>query len=208
MHDTVGFKAFFHALAFVNGGVLMAFEIMASRILAPVFGNTIFVWGSLIGVFMAGMAVGYFVGGTLADRFRHAALLGGTFFLAAGLLLTLPGYSGELCLWIDGWNLDPRLAALLAATALFFLPAAAMGAISPMLFVLGAHDARRFGRRVGNLYAVSTLGSIVGTLGGAFYLVTVMGTRSSILLLGGICLLLGGSACAAHRLLVPGADSR
>jgi hypothetical protein len=118
-------------------------------------------------------------------------LLGCTFFLAGGLLLSLPFYGGDFCLWVDGWNFDPRFATLLSSGALFFMPSAALGAISPMLFVIGSHDELKAGRRVGNLYAVSTLGSIAGTLGGAFYLVTVMGTRASIMLLGLVCLVLG-----------------
>jgi hypothetical protein len=177
-----------YALAFLNGAVLMAFEIIGSRILAPVFGNGIYVWGSLIGVFMAGMATGYFTGGALADRFRHPALLFASFAVSGLLLLSLPWYGSSLSLWIDGQDLDPRTATLFASLLLFFLPSAAMGAISPMLFVIGAGDLLRPGRRVGDLYAVSTLGSILGTLGGAFYLVTALGTRSTMWLLGSICL--------------------
>ena len=75
-------------IVFTSGGVLLSLEIIASRVLAPYFGNSIYVWGSLIGVFLAALSVGYAVGGRVADRFPSLAIFAGIVFLAG--LLTVP----------------------------------------------------------------------------------------------------------------------
>ena len=77
-------------VVFVCGGVLMAFEMVGSRILAPTFGSTVFVWGSLIGVFLGALSVGYLVGGRLADKWPSFFVLG-AIIAAAGLSPTMPG---------------------------------------------------------------------------------------------------------------------
>ncbi len=75
---------------FLSGAVLLGLEITASRVLAPTFGSSLFVWGSLIGVVLAGLAVGYWAGGTLADRWPSAYLLVGALSLGAVLVLAVP----------------------------------------------------------------------------------------------------------------------
>lgn len=183
-----------YAIVFVNGAALMGFEILGSRVLAPSFGNSIFVWGSLIGVFMAGMALGYFFGGWLGDRWPSRFLFSLLLALPGLLLLVFPYYSFPLTELLADYDLGPRAGPFLASLCLFLVPSVFLGAVSPYAFVLAVRDLRTAGRSVGALYAISTVGSIVGTLGTSFYLILWAGTRSSIQLTG--CLLIAAALAA------------
>jgi len=173
-----------YAIVFINGAVLMGFEILGSRVLAPYFGNSIFVWGSLIGVFMAGMALGYFLGGWLGDRCPSRFLFASLLALSGLFMLVFPYWGFHVAEWIADFDPGPRAGPLLACSLLFLAPSVSLGAVSPFAFVLAVSDLRSAGRSVGSLSAVSTVGSIFGTLGTAFYMILWAGTRSSLQLLG------------------------
>ena len=190
MEPTVSRLSLLYIIVFVNGAVLMGFEILGSRVLSPYFGNTIFVWGSLIGVFMAGMAIGYYLGGWFGDRWRSRFLLAVFLILPGFILLLFPYFAFPCTELIADLELGPRAGPLLASLMLFLLPSVFQGAVSPCAFVLAVKDLRSAGRSVGSLYAISTIGSIAGTLGTAFYLILWMGTRSSLQLLGGFLVLI------------------
>jgi len=182
-------KPILYAIAFLSGAVVLSLEIMASRILQPRFGNTVFVWGSLISIFLAGLSTGYFLGGHLADRRRSFLAFGILLLLSALLLLTLPLYAFSVCEAIFnslGIARVERLGPLLASLSLFFIPTAVLGTTSPYAVKLLSDDPERLGRQVGTLYAVSTIGSIVGTLGTTFFLILWMGTRQALFLLGAL----------------------
>ncbi|PLX91990.1 MAG: spermine synthase, partial [Desulfuromonas sp.] len=153
-------QSLLYGIAFTNGALLMGMEILGSRILAPVLGNSIFVWGSLIGVFMGGMAVGYYVGGWLGDRFPLPSVLVSLLGFSALYLLLLPLWATPFSLFLADLEFDPRVSALLASLTLFYVPSLSMGAVSPFLFVLLFKGRQHAGRSVGALYAVSTVVSI------------------------------------------------
>ncbi|MDT8424271.1 MAG: fused MFS/spermidine synthase [Desulfuromonadales bacterium] len=194
MGRTNAHLALIYAIVFVNGAALMAFEILGSRVLAPSFGNSIFVWGSLIGVFMAGMALGYFFGGVLGDRCRSRLLFALLPTLPGLLLLVFPYYAFPLTAWLADYDLGPRFGPFLACLLLFLLPSVFLGAVSPYAIVLALHDLRRAGQSVGALYAISTVGSIAGTLGTSFYLILWLGTRSALQSIGVLLLVAGAAA--------------
>src|SRR4249920_955755 len=102
------------AAVFLSGAVLLGVEIAASRVLAPAFGSSLYVWGSLIGVVLAGLAVGYWAGGALADRFPSPYLLVGALALGAALVLAIPVLDGWVIERIVAWDPGPRLDPLLA----------------------------------------------------------------------------------------------
>jgi hypothetical protein len=176
-------------IVFLTGSVVMSFEILGSRILAPHFGNDVFVWGSLISVFLSGLTVGYWGGGKLADRIAN--------LYCFALLLAIPGLS--LCIMplycdaVNNWIFDSqfgmRAEPLLASIILFMPPTIFMGAVSPYAVKLQVKNISKLGRGVGNLYALSSLGSIVGTLLTSFYLITLMGVRKIIITEGGILIM-------------------
>src|SRR3954468_23937598 len=103
------------ASVFLSGAVLLGLEITASRVLAPTFGSSLYVWGSLIGIVLTGLAVGYWVGGVAADRMPSAYLLVSVLALGAVLVALVPVIDEDVLSWIVGWDPGPRLDPLLAA---------------------------------------------------------------------------------------------
>lgn len=191
--------ALIYAIVFVNGAVLMGFEILGSRALAPGFGNSIFVWGSLIGVFMAGMSVGYFWGGWLGDRWPSHLLFALLLLVPGLMILGFPSYGFPLVEVLADYDLGPRSGPFVACLVLFLLPAIFLGAVSPFAFVLALGDLRKAGQSVGTLYAISTVGSIVGTLGTSFYLILWAGTRASLHMLGVLLIVTAFTALKVKR---------
>lgn len=171
-------------LVFVSGAVLMGLEMAGSRILASHFGSSIYVWGSIIGVFLAALSAGYFAGGLAADRKPSFFLLNVLVLLAGCWLLLLPLYDNLICRGIRSANLGSRLEPLLATTILFGGPSILMGMVSPFAVRLSASAIDRIGNTAGRLYALSTLGSIVGTLVTAFWLIPMIGVHTILKALG------------------------
>ena len=171
-------------IVFVSGGVLLSLEIIASRVLAPYFGNSIYVWGSLIGVFLAALSIGYASGGRLADRYPSPGLFAGIVFLAGLLTVPIPLMAASVLDAIARANLGPQLNPLAGAIALFVVPSIVMGMVSPFAVRLRARAVGTMGQTAGTLYAISTVGSIVGTLAASFVLINFLGVRAIIQLLG------------------------
>lgn len=180
---------------FIAGAVLLGLEIASSRVLAPFFGSSLYVWGALIGVVLAGLSVGYWLGGMAADREPTPQLFVGVLALGALLVLAIP--------FVDGWVLDrvveldpgPRLNPLLATVILFGAPAVVLGTVSPIAVKLRARSLDRLGRTAGRLFAISTAGSIAGTFATAFWLIPELGT-DQLLAAGAVALMLAAAAVA------------
>ncbi|MEW6569746.1 MAG: fused MFS/spermidine synthase [Nitrospirota bacterium] len=168
-------------IVFVCGTVVMSFEILGSRVLAPNFGSSVFVWGSLISVFLAGLSAGYYLGGKVADINPSSRKLALIIIAPAVLLITFPLYGAPLSDWIFMKDMGIRLSPLLASMLLFFVPSVFLGAVSPYTVKLLICSLHTSGKTVGTLYALSTLGSILGTLLTSFYLITVTGVKSLIM---------------------------
>jgi len=162
----------------------MALEIVGSRVLAPYFGGSIFVWGSLIGVFLAALSIGYYVGGRLVDRWPIASLLAVFLFAAGAFVLLLPTYGSRISDEIALRDYGARANPLLTCMLLFFIPGMLMAVTSPFVIRLTARSLKQVGHASGMVYAISTIGSIAGTLGTAFYLIPALGTRAILYLLG------------------------
>lgn len=176
-------NASIYLIAFICGFVLMSFEILGSRVLAPYFGQSIYVWGALISVLLTALGVGNYYGGIMADRYRGfsipllmTALCGAYFFIT-------PWLSYYICRFITFYIIDPRLGVLLAAAAVFWLPAICLGMVTPNLVKLLVNDLKRLGRGSGHLLGISTAGNIVGTLLTAFFFIGRFPTGLSIQLL-------------------------
>jgi spermidine synthase len=161
---------------FVSGGVVLGMEIAASRVLAPFFGNSLFVWGSLIGIVLAGLAVGYWAGGMLADRWPEPRLLAIVMGLGALGVLAIPVLDGPVLEAIVEWDPGPRLNPLLAAVALFGAPSIVLAGVAPIAVRLHAKSLATLGQTAGRLFAISTAGSIAGTFATAFWLIPEFGT--------------------------------
>ncbi len=188
-----------YALAFTGGFVIMSLELLGGRVMAPYFGSSIYVWGSIITVFMLSLALGYLFGGRLSLHRPSLTRFGIIFAVAAVLLYPLVYFSEPAMVWIFERIEDPRYGSLMAASVLFILPTIIMGMISPYsvrLLVVTTHES---GQVAGRLYFFSTLGSALGTLATSFYFVLWFEINTILTLLALALLTMSGIAVAAGR---------
>jgi spermidine synthase len=161
---------------FLAGAALMSLEIVGARVLAPVFGTSIFVWGSLITVFLASLALGAALGGRLADRNPRPSVLAGL-LVASGVLtwVVFLAPAPVMRLFADA-SIPDRFRSLLAAIALFSAPCTLMGMVTTFAVRLAAREIATLGAAAGRLSAISTAGSIAGTFATTFFLIPVLST--------------------------------
>lgn len=188
--------------AFLNGFVIMTIELLGGRVLSPYFGTSVYVWGSIITIFMLSLSLGYLWGGRLSSRNPDPRVYASFFGLSA--LLSLP------VIFFSEWTMtqvflaieDPRYGSLIAASALYFLPICLMGMVSPYSIRLLVSSEEHSGRMAGLLYFVSTLGSALGTLLTSFYFVLWFEIDTIMWGAIGALLLCGASVMLVHRLSV------
>ncbi len=161
---------------FTSGAVLLGVELAASRVLAPFFGNSLFVWGALIGVVLTGLMLGYWLGGVAVDRLPAEWLLVSTMGLGALGVLLIPLIDGPILEFVVRWDPGPRLNPLVASTLLFGPASVLLAATTPIAVRLVARSLATVGRTSGGLFSISTAGSIVGTYLTAFLLIPELGT--------------------------------
>ncbi len=188
-----------YVVVFVCGAVLMGLEMIGSRILAPNFGNSIFVWGSLISIFLAALTLGYYLGGVVADRWPHLRVMAALVAAPGAMIFALPFVYPAINRAIAQNGLGPRWDPLLASIVLFLPPSVFLGTVSPFAIRLAARAVAEMGTTAGLLYAISTAGSILGTLVTAFYLIGVAGVARIVHLLGIILVLLAAAMLVAER---------
>ncbi|MCP9451412.1 MAG: fused MFS/spermidine synthase [Nitrospira sp.] len=170
--------------ALVTGAVVMALEIVGSRLLAPVFGNSLYVWGALIGVILAAMSSGYAFGGWMADRYTGGGVLA-ALLLGSGSWTFLVAWGNQPVLFeIEKLVQDPRWGPCLAATVLLAPPAFGLSGVLPAMLRLAVADMAHMGFHTGRMIALSTVGSLAGTWGTAFFLLSWIGTQSLLTWLG------------------------
>jgi spermidine synthase len=187
---------------FVAGAALLGVEIAASRVLAPFFGSSLFVWGALIGVVLAGLSLGYWAGGALADRYPALWLLVAAIGAGAASVLAIPIVDEPVLRWIVDWDPGPRADPLLAATILFGLPSVLFAMVSPIAIRLRTRSVASVGTTAGRLYALSTAGSIAGTFATAFYLVPELGTDQLLGIVAATLFLVVALVAASQRLVL------
>lgn len=184
-------RLFLLVTALVTGAIVMALEILGSRLLAPIFGNSLFVWGALIGVILAAMSSGYAFGGWASDRYRVAAVLA-WLLLGSGAWTLLMSWMGQVTILNVAKAIeDPRWGPSLAAGVLLAPPAFGLSGVMPALLRLAVVDMGYLGRHAGSMIALSTVGSLAGTWGTAFFLLSWLGTQTLVASLGAIQVVLG-----------------
>lgn len=169
-------------VVFVSGLVLMALEIAGGRLLVFDYGGTVFVWGAIIAVVLSGLSIGYYFGGRLADKMPDEKVLAFLILLASLLILIIPFVYSRLVSLIK-WA-PFMFAPLLIVALLFFLPSVLLGCVSPYAIKLKAKKLEKIGSVVGNLYALATVGSVVGTFLATFVLILFMRIDNVFILLG------------------------
>jgi len=165
---------------FVTGTVGMVLEIVGSRLLAPYFGNSIFIWTGLIGVILGFLSLGYFLGGRLADKTANHAGLNSLLFFAAVSVFFVFVFDKVLLPQIY-WAGDIRFISVLISILLFAAPSTFLGMITPYATRLLIKEVNNAGAIIGRAYAVSTFGSIFGTFCAGFILITLVGSEKIVL---------------------------
>jgi spermidine synthase len=174
-------------LAFTGGLASLGIEFAAARLLAPFFGQSLFIWGTLIGLILIYLTIGYYAGGRLADRRPDARLLFQLTAAAALLTAAIPIVSRPiLSLAQTGFaqlSVGLVLGSLLSVIVLFAAPVILLGMVSPFVIRLRIRELETAGNAAGAVYALSTLGSILGTFLPVFWLIPTYGTRPTIFVL-------------------------
>lgn len=169
----------------------MALEILGSRLLAPVFGNSLFVWGALIGVILAAMSSGYAFGGWISDRYRASTVLAGLLLFSGCWTFLISWASQPILFHVEKLVEDPRWGPCLAATVLLAPPAFGLSGVLPAMLRLAVADMEHIGRHTGRMIALSTVGSLIGTWGTAFFLLSWIGSQALVAWLGTVQVVLG-----------------
>jgi len=179
---------YIYVLSFFSGMCIMAIELCASRLMAPFFGTSSFVWTNIIGVIMIALSVGYVIGGKLADRKPKLDFLLKLLLAAGAFLLLLPFVVFTVVQWLSSFmqGLESSfsfifLGSLLAITLLFAPPIVILGMTSPFLIRIVAQT-DRVGVSAGSIFGISTIGSVVGTFLPVLVLIPAIGTAKTIML--------------------------
>lgn len=174
-------------LVFAVGAGSLGAEIAAARLLAPWFGASTIVWANTIAVVLVALSIGYALGGRFADRDPRPAGLARIVLVASALLAVVPFVSGpflhEAVRAVDQLSAATFVGSLFGVGALLALPLVLLGMVSPYAVRLEVDHVTDAGRTAGRLYAISTVGSLVGTFLSALLLIPVVGTRRTFLIL-------------------------
>lgn len=196
-------------LVFLGGFAIMVLEIIGARFLAKDFGSSFYVWVSQIGVILTALALGYFVGGMLADRYRRASFLAWLLFLAGVITFLIPEFAAPLInaivlrhpversiplLW---QKLDP----VMGSALIFLLPCSMLATLAPYMIRLAADRLAHVGKISGFIYAASTVGSIAGVFVSGYVLIDQMNLSNIFRATGGLTVLLGGMCLFMDRWL-------
>lgn len=178
---------FIYLTAFFCGMTIMAVELSASRLLAPYFGTSSIIWTVIIGLIMISLSVGNVLGGRSADKYNNLDRLFSLVWISALWIAIIPlvgKYVVALSVVIMMWILPNNLlvaGSVFSCLVVFSVPLVILGMASPYLVKLGVRDMVNNGRTTGEIYAMSTVGSIIGTFIPTFLTIPVIGTQKTFL---------------------------
>ncbi|HUR84877.1 MAG TPA: fused MFS/spermidine synthase [Solirubrobacteraceae bacterium] len=193
-------------IVFVVGVSILGAEIAAARLLAPYFGASTIVWANTIGIVLVALSVGYWYGGRLADRNPSRAGLYKIVLLSGMLLAAVPfaadPFLGVAVDALDSISAGAFVGSLLGVTVLVAVPVLVSGAVAPYALRLAVADVSEAGTIAGRLYAISTVGSLLGTFLSALLLIPLIGTRRTFIVFGLMLVVPAVVGLAKRRLLL------
>ncbi len=193
-------KYLLEIVVFVCGMAVMIFELVGSRLIAPYFGTSLYVWTSLIGLILGSLSFGYWYGGKIADK-KHDLKTFSAILIFSGLSIALITIIKEpVFLFIQKNISNVKFGSLISSLLLFSIPSTLLGMVSPYAAKLKLHSLDVSGRTVGNLYAISTLGSILGTFLAGFFLIPFFGSTKLLILISLTLLILSSLVFLDHWL--------
>ena len=173
------------------GFCMMALEILGGRFIQPVFGSSIDVWAAIISVFILSLSIGYVAGGRIADRSHTNTALGWVILFAGVFFCLTPWYGMPLMLSLGEAVHTARWGVLLAALLLFLLPSLLLGMVSPILVKLVFTGADKVGSTTGTLYAIGSIGNVLGILVSDYLLLAYVPINTTIIAMGVVLCALG-----------------
>ncbi len=191
---------------FVCGALVMIYEIIGSRLLSPYLGASTYVWTSLIGVILGALSLGYWLGGRLADKKPDVKILASVIFLAGGAVSLTILLKDIILALIAESSAILEIKSLFAAVLLFAPASVLLGFVTPYAVKLKMSSLNDAGKTIGRLYALSTVGSILGTFSAGFFLIPFVGSEKTLYLIGvsliGLSILLAPFALQPFNLMI------
>src|SRR5258708_1945580 len=202
-------KRYLYFTVFVSGMTTLAAEFSASRLIGNVFGTSNLVWASIIGLILIYLTAGYFLGGRWADRWPTLGAMYRVLAWGAFSLGLVPDIASPILHFaakaFEGLDVAVLLGSFAAVLILFVVPVTLLGMISPFAIRLSVEDPRTAGVTSGTIYAISTLGSFIGTFLPVLLTIPVLGTRLTFLLFSLILLavaLIGMLRSAGRKMML------
>ena len=198
-----------YTIAFFTGVAVMGIELSASRLIAPYFGTSLYVWTNVIAVILAALSLGYYLGGRWSERSPQLFTLLKVLIVAGVLLAIIPFIVRPVASVLafdftlfSSASLMIVLGSFLLTIVLFFLPIMLLGMTSPFLIKLVSLERKDLGNVAGRIFAVSTVGSIIGTFLPALIFIPLVGTKFTILIFAAVIILMGVVGLAPSRLFI------
>ena len=178
------------ATVFISSFCIMVLELVASRLIARHLGSSLYTWTAVIGVILAGITIGNYLGGRIADKFpakKAVAVLFAICSVACVVTVVLNNITSK---WLWLVHLNWPLHVFTHVSIVFLIPSTLLGTISPIVAKMALDRGLPAGRTIGDIYAWSAAGSIAGTFAAGYYLIAAMGTITIIWVIGAVLLLM------------------
>ena len=178
------------ATVFISSFCIMVLELVASRLIARYLGSSLYTWTAVIGVILAGITIGNYLGGRIADKFparKSIAVLFAVCSATCVITVILNNIAGK---WIWLWHFSWPLHVFIHVSLVFLLPSTLLGTISPVVAKMALDRGLPTGRTIGDIYAWGAAGSIAGTFAAGYWLIAAMGTITIIWTIGAVLLLM------------------
>ena len=180
----------YEIILFTVDAICMILELIASRILSPYFGNSNLVWTSVIGIILLSSSIGNYFGGKIADKEDVTKNLKMILAISALTILIIPLIKDQIIINIIQMIIDIKIGAILATVFLFFIPSFFMGLLTPIIVKLKLNSLDTAGEVSGRINAIATIGGIMGTFLGGFFLIPNLGSVSILFIITIVVLLL------------------
>ena len=186
---------------FLSSFCIMVLELVAARLIARHLGSSLYTWTAVIGVVLAGITIGNYLGGRIAEKFKARKTLAVLFALASAACVVTVIANNLVGGWVWLWRFSWPMRVFSHVSLVFLLPSVLLGMISPVVAKMALEQGLPTGRTVGDIYAWGAAGSIAGTFATGYYLIAAMGTTAIIWTVGGVLLLLAICYWARLRVL-------
>ena len=167
----------FLSIAFVEGGALMAVELISAKLIATFFGVSLYVWATVLALTLLGLAIGYYIGGLISETKENAKKLL-KILIASAVIISLLPHLGTLIMNFL-LPLGFEIGILISGLFIVFPPLLCFGTISPLIIALTVKEVEKTGAAAGTVYGISTLGGIFATFLFGFYIIPYKGIMIS-----------------------------